>query len=401
MRRSFSELLSPSRLIIFTALAFLPLLSGNLSAQTWVDSLDRYAREQYMPPGKYVWTWQRASLLRTMVYQYGVRPSGEKEIYLDYVLQAMESTEKRAHGKRPNAVASGHGMAFLARELEDEAQRRRFMDVALRVFEEFKAIIRVPGGGVSHKARWPELWDDTVYMVGVFLLEMYRATGEEKYLDHLVEEIRVHRQRLLDTEWGLWVHGWDGDDDEHIEFCGKKFWPDETTRRSREIWGRGNGWVVVTLSDAVRTIPEDHPYHSELGGYLLEMIGRLPELQDKHSGHWYQLTVRKDIPGNFIESSSTAMFGYGILTALQQDLVPKERVTEYRTAAGKAYHGLRRHSVKPVGKGPYLTSTNVCKGTCIGDMQYYLNRKSVDGKHFGLAMLILFGMAWELENGLR
>lgn len=368
------------------------VFQGAASAQTWVDSLDRYAREEYLPAGKYMWTWQRASLLRAMVIQYEMSPAAERGTYLEYVRTAMDATARRAHGKRPNAVASGHGMAFLARVTGE----RRYAEIADRIYRQFLDIVRTANGGVSHKMTTPELWDDTVYMIGVFLLEMYRATGDERYLNDLLHEIRVHRAVLRNEEWGLWVHGWDGDGRDRMALCGQRGWPDAETRRSAEIWGRGNGWVIVTLSDAVRTVPRDHAYWPELAGYLTEMTARLPELQDTATGHWFQLPVLPEEPGNFIESTSTAMFAYGLLTAYQAGLGGET----YRDAAGHAYRGLRAHSIVPLD-GPWVTVTNVCKGTCIGDRDYYFNRKSVTGKPFGLAMLLTFGLAWEQFAGLR
>lgn len=375
----------------------LTVLSGSLPAvlngQTWVDSIDVYARESFLPAEKYMWTWQRAALLRAMVVQYELRPEAEKQTYLDYVATAMKATEKRAHGKRPNAVASGHGMAFLQRVTGEPAYAR----AAQKVYRDFLKIMRLEGGGVSHKTSSPELWDDTIFMIGVFLLEMFRATGEERYLDDFMEEFRIHREKLLEPEWGLWVHGWDGNDKNHCALCGQRNWPDDKTRRSAEIWGRGNGWVVVTLADAVQAVPAQHPYHAELAGYILEMIDHLPELQDPETGHWFQLPVKPGLEGNYIESSSTAMFGYGITTALKLGLVEGR---QWERSAEAAYLGLRKHSVTEPGNG-YLTCSNVCKGTCIGDEAYYLGRKSVEGKPFGLAMLIIFGLEYEYYSGRR
>ena len=65
-----------------------------------------------------------------------------------------------------------------------------------------------------------------------------------------------------------------------------------------------------------------------------------------------------------------------------------------------AYLGLQEHSITRL-EDDYLTTKNVCKGTCIGDMDYYLNRKSTTGKSFGLAMFMIFGLNYELEYGLR
>ena len=364
------------------------------NSQTWVDSLSAYANEKYLPANKYKWTWQSASLLKAMVVRYELsETTAEQDKYLEYVKGAMDNKLKRAHGKRPNAVASAHGLAFLARILSDE----KYKKLADKIYQEYLNIPRTNSGGIAHLARTPELWDDTIYMIGVFLLEMYKTTGDEKYLDDFVEQFRIHRSKLLDEETGLWVHGWDGNDKNRCALCGQRNWPDETTRRSQEFWGRGNGWVMVTISNTLKTIPKEHEYWPELAGYLKEMITDLPTLQDSTTGHWYQLPVVPNIEGNFIESSCTAMFGYAILTALQLSIVDDQA---YQQSIDLAYKGLRTYSTQPV-ESSYLTTKNVCKGTCIGDQNYYLNRKSTTGKSFGLAMFIIFGLSYEIEMGIR
>ena len=37
---------------------------------------------------------------------------------------------------------------------------------------------------------------------------------------------------------------------------------------------------------------------------------------------------------------------------------------------------------------------NVCNGTCIGDNEYYFNRKTKREKSFGLGMFVLFGRTY-------
>jgi len=364
------------------------LTSLSISAQTWTDSLDNFSRNKFMPANKYRWTWQDASLLRTMAVQYEQSPEAEKTIYLDYIQKAMDKTIGRANGKRPNAVASGHGMAFLYKVTGN----KKYLAAAEKIFRDYLKSPRTKGGGVSHLRNSPELWDDTIYMIGVYLMEMYRATGDEKYLDELIQQVRIHREKLRDEEWGLWRHGWDGNNKNHCALCGQRDWPDKISRKSAEIWGRGNGWIIVTLSDLLQTIPSNSPNHTELAGYLKEMILQLPELQDKSTGHWFQLPVRTGQPGNYIESSCTAMFAFGILQALKMGIIEGDN---YENSVEMAYKGLRNYSIKPI-ESPYLSIENVCKGTCIGDMDYYLNRKADAVKPSGLAMFILFGRTYEL-----
>ena len=377
------------RLLPFSIL----LLSLSLNAQTWVDSVETYTMETYLPASKYVWSWQHAAFLNTMVKRYEQVDSLEKQKYFDYIEKAMNKTKGRANGKTPNGVASGLGMAILFEKTGDEFYKAK----CDKIYEQYINVRRTPSGAISHLPYTLELWDDTVFMIGQFMIAMYRATGDEKYLNELANQFRLHREKLRDEKTGLWYHGWDANDKDAIPyFCGQMGWPDDETRVSGEIWGRGNGWLYVTLADALDVIPRENKLWNEFAGYLEEMVVNLPELQDDKTGHWYQLPVRKDDPENWIESSCTAMFAYGILSALKQGIVD-DRI--YNRSVDRAYEGLYKFSTEQTKNG--LTCTNVCTGTCIGDKDYYLNRGVQKGRPFGLGMFIQFGMLYEYQNGLR
>ena len=91
----------------------------------------------------------------------------------------MDATYNVANGKHPNAVASAHGMAFLARLTGD----KKYLDKSNEIYADYLKIPRAANGGVSHRAETNELWDDTVYMLSMYLLEMYRLTNDEKYIE--------------------------------------------------------------------------------------------------------------------------------------------------------------------------------------------------------------------------
>ena len=375
------------------SILFISLFTITSYAQTWIDSVETYAMQSYLPATKYVWSWQHAAFLNTIVKRYDQVAESEKQQYLDYIEKAMHRTKGSANGKTPNGVASGLGMAFLYEKTGDEFYKAK----CDKIFAQYQKVRRTPEGAISHLPLTLELWDDTVFMIGQFMIAMYRATGDEKYLNELAIQFRLHREKLLDKKTGLWYHGWDANDKDGIPyFCGQMGWPDNETRVSGEIWGRGNGWLFVTLSDALEVIPHEDELWGEFAGYLGEMVEHLPELQDEKTGHWYQLPVRNEDPDNWIESSCTAMFAYGIITALKLGIV-EDRIFVKSTEL--AYNGLRKYSTEPAKNG--LTCTNVCTGTCIGDKDYYLKRGVQKGRSFGLAMFIQFGMRYEIENGLR
>ncbi|MCO5249250.1 MAG: glycoside hydrolase family 88 protein [Chitinophagales bacterium] len=372
---------------IFFIFICLFLFHSNLLAKTWVDSLDVYARTRYMPPKKMKWKWQDASLLFSFIKEYDLATEKDKSVYMDYVVKAMSKKLRRASGKSPNAVAAGMGMAFLAQHQKGY----KYEKAALKVYNQYLKINRTDNKGVSHKRFFKELWDDTIFMIGSFLTRMYLWTGDEQYLKELFVQMDAHREKLLDKESGLWFHGWDGDNKNRINFCGQTGWSKNDEKRSQEIWGRGNGWVIVTLADIVNVLPKGNKYREKAATYLKEMVVNLPDIQDKTTGHWFQLPVKPEQEGNFIESSATAMFAYGIQIALDNDIILGEK---YENAVRNAYIGLRKYSVVNTGD-KHLTVINVCKGTCIGDMNYYLNRSSTSQKPYGLGAAILFGRTYE------
>lgn len=373
----------------YAVLVFSLLLCQALPAQTWIDSLDNYARERITPPQNFFPGWQNAPLLHAMEIQYEMMPAAERQKYFDYVRIAMDRNLLFLNGFWPNPTASANGVAFLYRITGNPV----YLHVARRVFQQYRNVLRTSNGGISHLPYTPELWDDSVYMIGVFLLSLYRATGDEIYIQELIDQIIKHREKLIVDDWGLWVHAWDGNNVFNFDFCSQPNWADPVTRKSAEIWGRGNGWVVLTLSEVLNTLPPTHPDWAYAAETLKEMIQYLPELQDEETGHWYQLTVRKGEPGNYIESSSTAMFGYGILTALKYGIVEGET---YKNAMDKAYYGLKEHSVDLVtnSANPYLNTKNVALETCIGDKQYYYNIPTGGGKPYASAVYIIFGRAY-------
>lgn len=382
-------------MIRYILLFFAMLVFNILPAQNWLDSLDNYARERISPPQTFLPGWQNAALLHSMELQYEMMPATEKQKYVDYVKIALDKNLPILTGLWPNPTSASNGLGFLYRVTQDP----KYLQVAKRVYNQYLNILRTINGGVSHVPYAPELWDDTVYMVGVFLLSMYRATNDETYILELIDQVKKHKEKLVVDEWGLWVHGWDGNNTYNFDFCSQSDWANPTTRRSAEIWGRGNGWVVLTLSEILNNLPRNHPEWPIMANMLKDMIIHLPELQDANTGHWYQLTVRKGETGNYLESSSTAMFGYGILTALKYGIVEGD---SFKNAMDLAYYGLRNNSVELVGDNdkPYLNTKNVALETCLGDKEYYYDIETGGDKAYASAVFVIFGRAYEIyKNG--
>jgi unsaturated rhamnogalacturonyl hydrolase len=369
------------------------MVGKSVSAQTWVDSVDKHGREVFMPAAKYKWDWGQATFLNSLVHLYNSKSADEKKIYLDYIKTAMDTTYAVANGKHPNAMASAHGMAFLARITGD----KKYLDKSNSIYQDFLQIPRAANGGVSHRAETVELWDDTIYMLSMYLLEMFRLTGDEKYIADFMLQFNSHKKELTDDKTGLWVHGWDADNVDYNDGCSVMGWPDKTTRKSSQIWARGNGWIGMALADALLTIPKSSKYKKLLEKELKLYIEKVAPYQNQTTGLWYQLLSLPEDPLNWQESSSTVMFSYAITIAIQLKVVDKKK---YLPIVEKAYQGIKTTSLKNA-QGGYLIPARICGGTCIGDKAYYLNRKVVEGTGFGYGSFIMFGLAYEQLKGIR
>ena len=369
------------------------LVATTAGTQTWLDSVDRHGREVYMPAAQYKWDWGQATFLNSLVHLYHARAGADKQLYFDYVRQAMEVSRPVANGKHPNAVASAHGLAFLARVSGDTSYIRR----ARQIYADYLMIPRTYNGGVSHRAETLELWDDTVYMLSMFLLEMYRLTKDEQHLAEVWQQFDVHNRTLADTRTGLWVHGWDEDSVFYDDKCSVKNWPDKVTGRNDQIWARGNGWVGMALADALEVTPRASPYRKRFEKAFQHFAGAVAPYQHEPTGHWYQLVTLPSLEGNFEESSCTAMFAYAIVKGLRLGVLDRKK---YMPIADRSYAGLRQFSMKDAGGG-HLVPSRVSGGTCVGDQAYYLTRKITEGTGFGYGAFIMFGLEYEIYKGIR
>ncbi len=369
------------------------LAGAQVQKRTWVDSVATFGMERCLPAEKFYWGWNHAILLNAMVQMYRSQEPGEREVYMNYIKTCMDRTMNRVSGNHPNFVVPGLGMAFLYGELGENA----YWDKAMKVWYEYLLIPRARNYGASHRANTVELWDDTVYMLGAFFLEMYRQTGDDIYIRELLDQYYAHAEVLADKETGLWFHGWDADEVDFDDKCGQVGWADKTTRRSNEFWGRGNGWIFMTLADVLEALPKDNPMWKEAARELAKMSKKLPRWQDPETGMWYQLPVRYVEEGNFLESSCTAMFGYALSIGMRHGVL---KMSVYQPVVDRAYNGLKRHALKITADG-YLSPDKVCIGTCIGDKDYYFSRQVASGVDFAVGVFVMFGLEYEKQHNLR
>jgi len=126
-------------------------------------------------------------------------------------------------------------------------------------------IPRTTGGGIPHWAEefaWGnehQMWLDSLFMWGLFLLSEHERTGEQAHLDEWVAQYLLFSDLLRDPTDQLYRHAWDDEVQAAI--------PTEAT-----YWARGNSWVLVSAAEALAQLGPDHASMTEV---LLSTTRRL------------------------------------------------------------------------------------------------------------------------------
>lgn len=339
------------------------------------------AMNRIVPAEKFVWNWRDAVLLKAFTDIYRKQPQ-QRETIADYVDKAMTRLAPRAHGVHPNGVASAVGLAFLQEIGRSSMETDKTLE---KVLMQYRGIARAVNGACSHRAGVIELWDDTVYMIGITLIGCYKATGDISYVEEFADQVIAHAEHLCDPETGLWYHGWAESSYPAEDACSQYGWNTNPAHRNNEFWGRGNGWIAMSLADVLEVLPVTDRRYPQIKSMYELMMNTLAKLQDRRTGLWRQLPLHVRDRENFLESSCTAMFGYAFAKGVRMGILP----AECRRVAEKAYDGLVEHCVLDSGTSE-IRLGHICAGTCIGDREYYYARSQVDhGETYALGAFLL------------
>jgi rhamnogalacturonyl hydrolase YesR len=151
--------------------------------------------------------------------------------------------------------------------------------------------LRLADGTLARNRPQPStLWLDDLYMSVPALAQMGALTGDRKYFDDAVKQVRQFSARMFNPELGLYMHGWVQDMEPHPEFR----------------WARANGWAILAMTELLDVLPEDHPGRaSVLAQYRAHARGLAA--RQGAIGFWHQLLDRSD---SYLETSATAMYTY-------------------------------------------------------------------------------------------
>lgn len=180
------------------------------------------------------------------------------------------------------------------------------------------------------------MWADDLYMSVPFLVRYSQFTGDQKYLDDAANQFFGFKKRLFMPEEKIMSHVYD------FKYDSKTNVP----------WGRGNGWVVFSMTELLEVLPEDHPKRNDLIEFLNTLCEGYLALQDDE-GMWHQVLNDHE---SYPETSCTSMFIYAFSRGIRFGWLKNPE--KYVKAICKAWKGISKTSVDSNGN-----VYGVCRGS--------------------------------------
>lgn len=195
-------------------------------------------------------------------------------------------------------------------------------------------------------------------------------------------------------------HTYDPETDLYRHACDvsrKERWSDKETGLSLHSWGRAMGWYAMAFVDALDFIPPHEAGRDSMLVIFNHLADMVKRLQDDKTGLWYQVLDKSGEPGNYLESSCSAMFVYSLFKGVRKGYLDKS----YLDVAVKGYQGILDHFIE-VDKNGVVSITRACavaglggKNYRSGDYDYYINETIRNNDPKAVGPFILGSLEWE------
>lgn len=215
------------------------------------------------------------------------------------------------------------------------------------------------------------LWLDDMYMSVPAIVQAGKLTGEYKYYNEAVKQIKQFSDRMFVKEKGLYMHGWVESINRHPAF----------------FWGRANGWAVLTMTEVLDVLPESHPDRQKILEQFRAHIEGLVSYQSGE-GFWHQLLDRND---SYLETSATAIYVYCIARGINKGWIDP---LAYGPAAQLGWNAVS----SKINQAGQVEGTCVGTGMAFDPAFYYYRPVNVYAAH-GYGPVLLAGA--EMINLLK
>jgi len=262
--------------------------------------------------------------------------------------------------------------------------QQKYLLAVNKLYNQIKTQPRTKEGGFWHKKIYPnQMWLDGLYMGQPFYAEYAKMVKKDADFDDIANQFIWMEKNARDAKTGLLYHGYDESREEK--------WADKKTGLSPNFWGRAMGWYIMALVDVLDNFPKEHPKYKELLAILNRTATATVKYQDAKSGVWWDILDMPTRKGNYLESSASSMFVYGLAKGVRNGWLPQS----FMAAANKGYAGLKKEFVEKAGNERInLTKTVSVSGLGgkpryrDGSFEYYISEKVITNDPKGMGAFI-------------
>ncbi|WP_312329946.1 glycoside hydrolase family 105 protein [Sphingobacterium sp.] len=274
--------------------------------------------------------------------------------------------------------------------------KEKYLQACHRLYAQLQKHPRTHEGGFWHKKIYPyQMWLDGLYMAQPFYAEYASLMNIPSAFDDIANQFVYMEKNARDPKTGLLYHGWDESK--------KERWSDPKTGLSPHFWARGMGWYVMALVDVLDYFPEDHPRRQELIAILDRTLSAVVKYQDTKTGVWYDIVDLGTRKGNYLESSASSMFVFGLAKSLRKGYIR----TSFQKYLDRGYQGIVKEFISVAGDNRVdLNKTVQVSGLGgkkyrDGSFAYYMSEPVVTNDPKGIGAFILAASEVELAQGKK
>lgn len=290
---------------------------GQLTADSVKADIDRvFAYIDEVTPAKMTDGKVNQGTYRLTSYEWGVmydalldaaRITGDKK-YADYVSNRIGFLAEEADRYKGDLTQDGQMRQVKQPLTLDDAgamagawMRAAMADSTLKIspyIEQYWNIVETTpvhledGTVARNRPHYNAVWLDDMFMLLPSMAVRSQYADDPKQLDRAADIALGFIKRMWIPEKQIFRHGYvEGAD-----------------HQPSMAWGRANGWAILTLSQLLDYLPENHPRRAEILDTYRQHAAGLANLQGI-DGFWHQLL---DHPETYDETSATAIFTYAL-----------------------------------------------------------------------------------------
>ncbi|MBN1867104.1 glycoside hydrolase family 88 protein [Candidatus Sumerlaeota bacterium] len=367
----------------------------------WPEWVSQSSLNRYPNPTSSLSSWNyEVALLLSGIYEVWVETGGPMADYVtDYMQpwadQSFDSGGNFTRSTYTNLDMISPGRVLMA--VYTETGLSKYLTGASEVISWLAAHPRNDERGFWHKGVYPwQMWLDGLYMAQPFSSWYADTASLPLWSDEATSQLLLIARHTQDPATGLLYHGYFEYGDGHSPIPD---WADPVTGCNPEFWGRAIGWYISAMVDVLDRLPQDHYNRAALIQVLQDLVEGLSNYQDHDTGMWYQVVNKGDLSDNWVESSCTAFYVYGIAKAVQKGYVEPK----YLANAWRGYRGLLNNKVVEIGGDLTLYGT-VSVGTLnqntsgSGTYDYYVHVGTSTNDKKGVGALVYASLQMSRMN---